>query len=564
MLPTIENLLSERIDDIVLLLQMMIQIGLPELLNRHLPRHHLQTGLDLGWVAVIWLSYIVSQGDHRKVRVREWVEQRRYTLEQVCGFTIQTTDFTDDRLGIVLKWLAEDNIWTGIEREFSAQSIEVYDLPVETVRLDATTISGYRVTEETGLFQFGHSKDDPSLPQVKLMLSTLDPLGMPLVSQMVSGEQADDGLYVPVLQKVRQMLQKSGLLYVGDCKMSALATRAHLQGQADYYLCPLPLTGKTAADLDAWITTALSGQAPIELIERADAAGELEVIAEGYELTRPQGADHPTLSPWSERVFVVYSPAYQQRQAQGLDQRLQKAQAKILALTPPRGRGKRQITAAATLDAKIQAILQQHRVLGLLQVDYECQALPATSPKTTATVRYQITQVSPHGDAIAALQKRFGWKAYVTNAPPERLTLPQALLTYRDEWRVEQGFRRLKGVPLSISPLFVQRDDQVRGLMHLLTLALRLLTLVEFVVRRQLRATGQALTGLYPENPHKSTDTPTAERLLRAFANLTITIVQINGQRLIHAPPLSTLQAQIIALLGLPDNIYANLADNAK
>lgn len=54
-------------------------MGLPETLNQYLPRHWKQEGLDWGWVACIWLSYIISQGDHRKVRVREWVEQRRYT-----------------------------------------------------------------------------------------------------------------------------------------------------------------------------------------------------------------------------------------------------------------------------------------------------------------------------------------------------------------------------------------------------------------------------------------------------------------------------------------------------
>ena len=48
------NILTERIDDIVLLLHVMRQIGLPDLLNRHLPRHWKQSGLDWGWVAVIW------------------------------------------------------------------------------------------------------------------------------------------------------------------------------------------------------------------------------------------------------------------------------------------------------------------------------------------------------------------------------------------------------------------------------------------------------------------------------------------------------------------------------
>jgi transposase len=76
---------TERIDDFVLLLEMMKQMGLPEILDRHLARHWLEEGMSWGWVACIWLAHIVSQGDHRKVTVREWVAQAQYTLEQVTG-----------------------------------------------------------------------------------------------------------------------------------------------------------------------------------------------------------------------------------------------------------------------------------------------------------------------------------------------------------------------------------------------------------------------------------------------------------------------------------------------
>jgi transposase len=49
----------------------------------------------------------------------------------------------------------------------------------------------------------------------------------------------------------------------------------------------------------------------------------------------------------------------------------------------------------------------------------------------------------------------------------------------------------------------VQRDDQVKGLVHLLSLGLRILTLIEFVVRRQLKVEGESLVGLHPENPQR-------------------------------------------------------------
>ncbi len=91
------NIISERIDDIVLLLHVLMQMGLPQLLNEHLPRHPNQVGLDWGWVVTIWLSYILSEGDHRKVKVREWVTQRQQMLEMVCDLQLRETDFTDDR-----------------------------------------------------------------------------------------------------------------------------------------------------------------------------------------------------------------------------------------------------------------------------------------------------------------------------------------------------------------------------------------------------------------------------------------------------------------------------------
>jgi hypothetical protein len=51
----------------------------------------------------------------------------------------------------------------------------------------------------------------------------------------------------------------------------------------------------------------------------------------------------------------------------------------------------------------------------------------------------------------------------------------------------------------------------------LLSLGLRILTLIEFVVRRKLHDEGEALLGLFPGNPQRATARPTTERILSAF-----------------------------------------------
>ena len=85
------------------------------------------------------------------------------------------------------------------------------------------------------------------------MLATLDPLGMPLVAQVVSGEKADDPLYIPAIDQVRSGVGRRGLLYVGDSKLMALATRTHLVAGGDYYLAPLALTQVPQATIDAYL-----------------------------------------------------------------------------------------------------------------------------------------------------------------------------------------------------------------------------------------------------------------------------------------------------------------------
>ena len=126
---------------------------------------------------------------------------------------------------------------------------------------------------------------------------------------------------------------------------------------------------------------------------------------------------------------------------------------------------------------------------------------------------------------------------YSTNQPREELSLEQAVLAYRSEYLVERSVGRLKGRPLSLKPMYVQRDDHATGLIRLLSIALRVLTLLEFVGRRQLAAEGAKLAGLYAGNPQRETARPTAERLLEAGTDRDRAAFADVERRLAEGPP---------------------------
>jgi len=368
-------MITERVDDVALLIGQMVKMGLPEILDRHIPCHWTQRGLSWGWTAVIWLVYIVTEGDHRKVSVETYLKGMHHTLSRLTAQVIEPLDFSDDRLSHLLTHLSKPAYWHAIERDLNAHSIAVYDLSQDMIRCDATTVSGDHEVTAGGLLQFGHSKDDPTRPQIKVMLGSLDPLGMPLATDVLSGERADDGLYIPIMERVRTGLQTPGLLFVGDCKMSALDTRAYLARHQDLYLSPLPLTGTTAEAMDAWVTTGVTQgeMGTLERIMRTNDRGHTMLVAEGYEFERTCEApgDGGDAATWRERVLVMRSPMHADQQAAGLEKRLCHAETQLAALTPPRGRGKRQMTDEATLVAAIARVLTEHRVEGLLSVTWE-------------------------------------------------------------------------------------------------------------------------------------------------------------------------------------------------
>jgi transposase len=559
---------TERVDDIPLLVHRQRQMGIPTVLDEVFQPHGNRQGLSLGWLTCLWLSFVLSEADHRMVEVEPWAARQRHTLSHLSPQPVTEKDFADDRLADALRALSQDQAWQEVETRLGQRLVRVYNLKRESVRLDSTAVAVYHNEEETTLFRHGHSKDHrPDLAQFKVMLAALDPLGMPLATLVVPGNVADDPLYAPAIRQARQVVGQGERLYIGDNKMAALQTRAFVQAGGDYYLTALPQTGDVPELLESLLQPVWERKQALERVYAAPEGQEppqLQFLA--YETTRPQQTRYEgALLSWTERLLVVFSVALAKKQHRGLQRRLQHAEDQVLALTPPRGRGRRQWEELAPLQDAVEAILKRRQIEGLLEVTYlrevdrrQVRGYGDRPSRTEERVRH-VVQVRRNTEAIRMTQRKMGWRLYAANAPAKRLPLAEALQAYRGAPTIERDFRRLKGKPLGIRPLYVQRDDHAKGMVRLLSLALRVLTLMEHVVREKLEQAGESLTGLYAGLPKRETARPTAERLLRAFKEISFTVVQMPGQRIQHITPLNGLQRHILHLLDLPPSVYEEL-----
>ena len=446
--------------------------------------------------------------------------------------------------------------------------MRVYDLPTKTVRVDTTTASTYAQWDgvDAGLFQFGHSKDHrPDLAQIKVPIAALDPLGMPLVTAVVAGNTADDPLYVPAIAQVQQSLKGSGRLFVGDCKMAAVETRGYVASTGDFYLCPLSAVQVSAEELQSLLQPVWDGDQAVTVVHRpaADEADEPEEVARGFEYTVTATATIAGQAvSWTERRLVVCSTAQAKRQAAALDQRVRRAGADLEGLNQ-RKQGKKLLTARA-LRAKAEQIVARHGVAALVEVQVKTTRTAVSQrkykdrPAGVRVLRQVRVVVQVNAEAVAAEKRRSGWRVYVTNHPD--LTLSQAVLSYRGQYGIEHGFARLKGKPLGLSPMYLQTDSRVAGLVHLLSIGLRVLTLVEYVVRRSLAACGEKLQGVYAGQPGRGTSRPSAELLLEAFRGLDLRTVEAQGVRYRTVSPLTAVQRRILELLEIPCHVYEGLA----
>jgi len=555
---------TEQLDDIPLLLSQLEQMGVGSLLDSHFPSHGNWEGLSPGQVACVWLTHILSESNHCLDHVRPWAAQRIESLKRLVHPEIKELDFTDDRLANLISRFSDMESWNCFESALNQQLLRTYDLKGDCIRHDSTSCSSFRSFngEESSLFQYGHSKDHrPDLPQLKMMLATLDPLGMPLATEILPGNCADDPLYIPSIIRVQESLKTKGLLHVGDSKLSALETRAYLVFSGDAYLCPLSKKQLSDEALQSYLQEAFEkGEAFLE-IYRLNAKGENVFIAEGFEREHQLTAEVQEIPfCWKERHLIVRSHSYAQAAQRGLEQRLQTAQKQLEALHQKK-QGKRRPKDRQSLEECIETILTRHQVSSILEVSIEeisLQRKVRAYKNNPASLRlewdFQL-QVSLNQIQLAHAIRGLGWRVYATPLSQAQFSLEDAVLCYRNEFRIEHNFKRIKG-PLSLRPMYLTREDHITGLLHLLTLALRVLTLTEFQIRQQLQKQKEPLPGLYPGNPKRATFRPTTEKLLQAFKNIHLNVITQSSQVSYHLNDLSDLQLRILTLLNLPQNLY--------
>src|SRR3990172_228113 len=393
------------------------------------PAHGNWEGLSYGEVALVFVAYVLMCCSHFLSPMQEWASKHLLSLSQALGKPVREADFTDDRLGVILSRLGDGAMQPGeqIELELGQHLVRAYELPTETARIDTTTVSVHHQPEtEDGLMKFGRSKDHrPDLRQFKQVLGTLDPVGVPLATAVVSGEQADDPQYVPTWKRLVAVIGHANFFTVGDCQLASLANRAQIHAGNGFYLTPLPMTGTTPAELEAWVLKPPNAPCAIRL---PDQARSEPAVGQGFEVEVEctwQNPDTSETVTWLERRLILQSEAHAQRQQAGLRDRPTQAETALRALKPASDQ--------PGLENRAQAILTRYAVADYLEVRYAEHVEHQTRylgvgrpgpnrPTQTVETHTWVVKTKRRRAALNRFDRLAGWRVYVTNTSARRLS----------------------------------------------------------------------------------------------------------------------------------------------
>lgn len=457
----------ERVDELPLIVTWLMKMRIAEIIDTIWQPHAQWKGLSYGQLALLFVTYIIHQRSHRLLKMEGWLNDHRTVIEQVTEWSIRPKEAADDHIGLLLDELGEsEEKGVLLQQKLGEHLIWAYELPTEVARYDTTSFSVHHAVPEPGegpkeLLRFGHSKDNqPSLLQFKQGLGTLDPAGVPLLSQTLSGEVADDKLYFPAWQQMGVTLKRTDFLFVADCKAAALETRAGIAEGQGYYLFPLPMTGETPAWLQGQISQETNQASTEEIVlpEVVDSCGQPKPLGKGFTVTRSLSYTRPDQSifTWDEQWFVTRSHSLTLRQQASLRRRLARTETDLHKLRPHKDESLSAFTQRA------HQILGKRRMDGFLQITvneiittrkrYVKRGRPAPdSPFTLETdCRLSLTVVRDE-EALATALEVAGWRIHVSNASAQRMNLLDSVRYYRGEWVVEHGFHRFKkGNPLCV------------------------------------------------------------------------------------------------------------------
>lgn len=521
-------------------------------------------GCSVGTVTEVFLIYLLVN-PRALYSAEDWVRKTPYLLTFYPN--LRANCLTDDRLGNVLDKL---NAY-GVEKLYSQISIEViqeFKLKLDVIHFDLTNFALYGDYKEATnqpvtppapfKITYGFSKKGRSdLKQVALGVGVTGDGGVPIGFKTYDGNQSDSETYLPFWHSIRQNLATSNFLYVGDSKLISLETMLGIHQAGGFFLAPAPRYAPVNEQLRAWLA-----QNPTFTALKANKDGEL--MYAGFEqkstITNPD-----TDESYEVRYFIIWSATLQYTKDKAIDNHIEKTiddfkalQGKINAYS---------LKSEEAIKAAIDKILSKNQTKDF----FDCQInstitttkkqigrgkpTPNTVYEDIITVKYSFTY-NFDAKKVEATKLLSPYYMLLSNMMDENLSLNKAFECYKQEYKVENVFRRMNNDTFQTVPMYLQLEQRINAMLLLILIAVQAYTLIDRQAASAIEESKTPVIGLLPNKIQSFR--PKTEQIIRAFDNIQLIAIKEQENYKYFITSLSPLQKRLIEILNVPILFYNN------
>jgi transposase len=394
-------------------------------------------------------------------RIQSWAEG----LYAEAFGPVTASKLYDNRIGRALNVL-HPHI-EAIEAEIACQAITEYQVSTDIVHFDPTSIYFEGEYPEEELLKLGYSRDHrPDAKQIHLGLNVTHDGSIPIRHTIRSGNTTDVTTVEDNMQKLRQVVKSKKLLIISDRgTVSAKNLVALSKGGAEF-LCTLSVK-EPHKKLLANIPEYLYSPIPFKPKRKSK-----KTVGEFWGVERSLDF-HWEKEEIMARALLVKSSIKlkvdrngREKRIQALEKRLREIRAKL---------NQRQYRKKRYVQDRLKTILKKNRF-----VQYLTLSLRGETNKLRLLVWRNQRRIRED-------QKLDGKYIMVTNLKDK--TAPELLRLYKDQSFIEWRIRTLKK-HLRVRPVFLHREERIKGLVFITMLALMIYSLLE----RFARQSGLALT----------------------------------------------------------------------
>jgi transposase len=552
--PVIKNVQTQAVGFAPILRYYFDQCGIAKIIDDHVELDPRRKILTHGQAAVAMITAILFQV-MQLYRICKFASEK--TVLKVLLPQIEADQYFDDRLADTLDGLFGYGVGD-LDMLITANMIDVFNIESQRCHNDTTSVSMYgdadnNKTEQSIQITYGHSKKHrKDLKQFVWSMSVSSDHAFPLFQQAYSGNTADSTTYVEQWQRLIDLIGRRDFLYVADSKLICHQSMAHIHDNDGFFVAPAPMYESYKKVFE----DALDNHNRQWLIEYKGRFNR------GFEV--PMDFKYED-KDYRLRMIILFDHGLFARKQKTLQNRIGKTQKAFEQISAKLNRYK--LKSYDAIDKACSAILKRHHTKDFFT--YRIINEPITTYKNKHRGRpskkakpEQIAIVQDHfklelildQNALDRALSRCGYYPLLTNQSQEQLSIEDAMLAHKKQYKSEHTFRRAKG-PYSIEPVYLHTPERIEAFLLLFKIALQMVVLIERTARKNICERDYGLDNFMPNRV--DVRNPRSEYMLKEFEDIVKGEMPLpDGNTYGFVSELNKLQRDILSVLEVPLNYY--------